>query len=65
MSLCSNKQLCEWLGYERPADVERWLKEHDVPYTTGKGGLAVTTEEAVQNALFIQKAHSHRKQIEF
>lgn len=64
MALCSTKQLCEWLGYEQPGRVKRWLKENQVPFTEGKDG-PITTEEAVNAALFSKRQTMTKEKITF
>lgn len=49
--LIAEPQLLEWLGYERRADLERWLQARGVPYDHGRGGRIVTTTEAVNQGL--------------
>ena len=49
--LVAEPELLEWLGYERRADLERWLRSRGVPYDTGRGGRIVTTVEAVNQGL--------------
>lgn len=64
MALCSTKELCDWLGYKRPSDAEKWLQEHGVPYQMGRNG-PVTTEDAVNSALFSTHQKARRETVEF
>ena len=50
MALMTEKELMEWTGYSRRADVERYLKLNHIPYTTGKGGRLLTALESVKQA---------------
>ena len=38
-------------GYERPGDLERWLRKHDIPYHRGKGNRIFTTLDALNGKL--------------
>ncbi len=58
-SLLSDQELRDWLGYERPSDVEKFLREHSIKYWRTRGGKIVTTLENVQRSL----ALSNREQM--
>ncbi len=49
-TLLSDQNLRDWLGYERPSDVEKFLKEHGINYWRTRGGKLVTTQENIQTA---------------
>ena len=40
-----------WTGYDRQADVIRWLDKHGIPWWAGKGGAVCTTIEAINSRL--------------
>lgn len=51
--LLTTDDLRRWTGYQRQADVRRWLDEHAVPYLVGRDG-PVTTVSAVEAALGVR-----------
>lgn len=53
------EQLLEWVGYQRPGDLMKWLDSRKIKYTQGKDGRICTTEEAINDALFKQPT-THR-----
>lgn len=44
-------ELKHWLGYERTADVIRWLDQNGVAWSAGKDRQPCTTLDAVTHAL--------------
>lgn len=52
--LVSEKELLEWTGFSRPADVERLLRNNHIPWLPGKGGKICTTMKAIEQALYVQ-----------
>lgn len=53
--LLTTDDLRQWSGYQRQADVRRWLDEHAVPYLVGRDG-PVTTVSAIEAALGVRPA---------
>lgn len=51
--LLTTDDLRRWSGYQRQADVRRWLDEHGVPYLVGRHG-PVTTVSAIESTLGIR-----------
>jgi hypothetical protein len=49
--LISCDELKQWLGYERTADVVRWLDRNGVAWRPGKDKQPCTTLDAVTHAL--------------
>jgi hypothetical protein len=49
--LLNTEQLKAWCGYERKADIERWLRENRIPWRRGKNGELCTTLEAINDSL--------------
>jgi len=49
--LVNSEQLKAWCGYERRADIERWLRENRIPWRRGKGGEICTTVDAINESL--------------
>lgn len=43
--------LKKWTGYERQADVVRWLDSHGIPWWKGRGDQVCTTIEAINSRL--------------
>ena len=56
MSLITAQDLAHWLGYEssQRQRVERWLRDHRIPYFQGRDGRPCTTTEAINGKLLGQ-----------
>lgn len=52
MTLLTQKDLQRWSGYEQKSKLEKWLKDNRITYTYGKGNTLITTQKAVDSALF-------------
>jgi hypothetical protein len=50
-NLLTEAELMAWLGYRRRLDLIEALRQQRIPYFTGKGGIVVTTLEAVNAGL--------------
>lgn len=59
-SLLSEYDLEQWLGFQRRADIVRWLERRAIPYEVGAGGRVITTLEAVQ-----ERFRTDREEFEF
>lgn len=46
----TTEDLQAWSGYDRPADLRRWLQEQGIRYFPGKGGKPCTTIALVNAA---------------
>lgn len=62
--LLKQDELKEWLGFKRPGDLEKWLRDNRVPFFYGKGGSICTTDDAI-NSRLIGKQPEQLKRIEF
>lgn len=51
MALVSQQELADVTTYSRTSDIEKWLRNRGVKYWTAKGGVIVTTTEAINDAL--------------
>lgn len=51
----SEKELLAWTGYSRPADLERFLRNHNIAWLPGKGGQICTTMQSIQRIMDIQE----------
>lgn len=47
----TQERLKEWLDYERPGDLQKWLEKNGIKYWLGKAGRICTTEEAINESL--------------
>lgn len=56
--LISSEMLCSWLGYERPASAERWLRKHKIPYWLAKDQKPVTTLRALEMELLPEEQNT-------
>jgi len=50
-NLVQEQELLEWTGYDRPADLRRFLDINRIPYRHGKARKIVTTQKAIDEAL--------------
>lgn len=50
-NLLQEQELLEWTGYERPADLRRFLDINRIPYRHGKARKIVTTQKAIDQAI--------------
>ncbi len=50
-NLLSDKDLREWLGYERSSDVLKFLRDHNIKYWRTRSGKVVTTLTNIQQSL--------------
>jgi len=53
--LLNQKDLEEWTGYQRPADIEKFLTRKKIPFDYGKGGTICTTQAAVDRGILGEK----------
>lgn len=49
--IVQQEQLMEATGYQRPADLERWLRREGIRYHRGKGNRIFTTIDAINGIL--------------
>jgi|TARA_B110000902_G_C14078149_1_gene501998 hypothetical protein len=52
MTLLTQKDLQRWCSYEQKSKLEKWLKDNRISYLYGKGNTLITTQKAVDLALF-------------
>jgi len=50
-NLVQENELLDWTGYERPADLRRFLDTNRIPYRLGKARKVVTTQKAIDEAI--------------
>ena len=62
MSLITETQLKNWLGYRRRADIERALRQAGIRFIHGQGGTVCTTERWLTEA---GKSPEKRVEVEF
>lgn len=63
--LVTEAQLMEWLGYQRRADVEEFLRGQGVPILYGRGGRLCTTLEAINKTVLGEEIRQRLEAIEF
>jgi hypothetical protein len=51
MQLLRQEDLEQWTGYQRRADIERFLRKTGISFTYGKNNKICTTQHAVDSAL--------------
>lgn len=49
--IVNQEQLLAATGYERPGDLERWLRRHHIHYHRGKANRIFTTIDALNGNL--------------
>lgn len=49
--IIQQEQLLKATGYQRPGDLERWLREHGIRYHRGRGNRIFTTLDALNGML--------------
>lgn len=61
--LLTQDQLLEWSGYNRQADLERFLRRNNINYTYGKQHKVCTTQAAIDAVMV--SAKQQEQEVEF
>ena len=59
--IVTQEQLLQATGFERPGDLERWLRKKNIRYYRGRGNRVFTTVDALNGTL----VEGQTKTIEF